>query len=154
ITIRDQWVERLVQHFLPEGEPHPTWVSTELKNPAFLTVATYQAVHSLCSGEVESEAPSKSETEEPDFDRANHEGNGNGGSKSAETFPEVLSQAGFKTLVVDEAHHLRSEWWKTLTFVANHLDHPVIVALTATPPYDVSPFEWQRYEDLCGPVDA
>src|SRR5262249_37670764 len=29
-----------------------------------------------------------------------------------------------------------------------------IVALTATPPYDVSPFEWQRYEELCGPVDT
>jgi hypothetical protein len=26
--------------------------------------------------------------------------------------------------------------------------------LTATPPYDVSPFEWQRYEELCGAVDA
>jgi superfamily II DNA or RNA helicase len=41
-----------------------------------------------------------------------------------------------------------------LTFVADHLDRPTIVALTATPPYDVTPFEWQRYEELCGPVDA
>ena len=33
-------------------------------------------------------------------------------------------------------------------------DFSTIVALTATPPYDVSPFEWQPYEELCGPVDA
>jgi len=38
--------------------------------------------------------------------------------------------------------------------VTEQLDKPTIVALTATPPYDVSPFEWQRYEELCGPVDA
>src|SRR5437773_6316823 len=68
--------------------------------------------------------------------------------------PEILKFAAFRTLVVDEAHHLRSEWWKTLTFVADSLDQPTIVALTATPPYDVSPFEWQRYEELCGAVDA
>ena len=42
----------------------------------------------------------------------------------------------------------------TLTFVAEHLNKPTIVALTTTPPYDVSPFEWQRYEELCGVVDA
>ena len=38
--------------------------------------------------------------------------------------------------------------------MAAQLDKPTIIALTATPPYDVSPFEWQRYEELCGPVDA
>ncbi len=38
--------------------------------------------------------------------------------------------------------------------MTEQLDKPTIVALTATPPYDVSPFEWQRYEELCGPVDA
>ena len=30
----------------------------------------------------------------------------------------------------------------------------VIVSLTATPPYDVPLAEWQRYESLCGPIDA
>src|SRR5205807_8194665 len=76
------------------------------------------------------------------------------GNHTSREFPNALALAGFRTLVVDEAHHLRSEWWKTLTFVADSLDQPTIVALTATPPYDVSPFEWQRYEELCGPVDA
>jgi superfamily II DNA or RNA helicase len=56
-------------------------------------------------------------------------------------------------LVVDEAHHLRADWWRTLTRAAETFD-PTIVALTATPPYDVAPFEWQRYQELCGAVDA
>ena len=38
--------------------------------------------------------------------------------------------------------------------VKKHLDGCVVVALTATPPLDVAPSEWQRYIDLCGPVDA
>src|SRR5947208_12623647 len=42
ITIRDQWVDRLVELFLPAGNGRPAWDSTELRSPAFLTVATYQ----------------------------------------------------------------------------------------------------------------
>jgi hypothetical protein len=53
ITIRDQWVDRLVDLFLPPGSGRPAWVSTELRSPAFLTVATYQALHAVCSGEPE-----------------------------------------------------------------------------------------------------
>jgi len=56
ITIRDQWVDRLVDLFLPPGSGRPAWVSTELRSPAFLTVATYQALHALCSGEPEEQA--------------------------------------------------------------------------------------------------
>src|SRR6266481_6492458 len=44
ITIRNQWADRLVDHFLPAGEPRPSWVSVDLKNPALLTIATYQAL--------------------------------------------------------------------------------------------------------------
>src|SRR5580704_11746324 len=36
ITIRDQWVDRLVDLFLPPGLGKPECVSTELKKPAFL----------------------------------------------------------------------------------------------------------------------
>lgn len=28
-----------------------------------------------------------------------------------------------------------------------------MIALTATPPYDSTPLEWERYSRLCGPVD-
>ena len=53
ITIRDQWVDRLVDLFLSPGSGRPSWVSTELRNPAFLTIATYQALHAVCSNEPE-----------------------------------------------------------------------------------------------------
>lgn len=64
-----------------------------------------------------------------------------------------LKAQNVKTIVVDEAHHLKNEWWQTLTRVKDRLN-PVIVGLTATPPYDVSALEWQRYIALNGPVDA
>jgi len=152
ITIRDQWAERLRQHFLPEGSPQPGCVSTNIRQPAFLTIATYQALHSLCSGGAEP-LEDKSDEEENGTAVAMANGNGSGSDRPVAQvkFPECL--VGFKTLVVDEAHHLKAEWWRTLTFVADHLK-PTVVALTATPPYDVSPAEWQRYEELCGPIDA
>src|SRR5690606_15159603 len=50
-------------------------------------------------------------------------------------------------------HHLKNEWWHTLNKVKEKLD-PVIVGLTATPPYDVTATEWQRYINLNGPVDT
>src|SRR5712692_2488518 len=156
ITIRNQWVDRLVDHFLPPGQSCPSWVSTDLKHPALLTVATYQALHALCSGELDKESEQISDEDDRDHSlENNHEhANENGRSETVIQLPEILTKAGLRTLVLDEAHHLRTEWWKTLTFVAGRLADPTIVALTATPPYDVSPFEWQRYQELCGPVDA
>jgi hypothetical protein len=154
ITIRDQWIERLNEHFLPPGLANPDWVSRDVRRPALLTVSTYQALHALCSGEIEkSEEPLSEEENGSPADQPNGNGNGNGNGHHGAAIQLPESLTAFKTLVVDEAHHLRAEWWKTLTFVADHLK-PTIVALTATPPYDVSPYEWQRYEDLCGPVDA
>lgn len=154
ITIRDQWADRLVQHFLPKGEDRPHWMSTNLRRPSQLTIATYQALHSLCIGAVDSEPEQIAEEESNNHLHENVSKEAASQTGSADRLPEILLTAGFRTLVVDEAHHLRAEWWKTLTFVAEKLANPTIIALTATPPYDVSPFEWQRYEELCGPVDT
>lgn len=66
---------------------------------------------------------------------------------------ERLKSAGIRTLIVDEAHHLRRAWWEALQDVTETLEMQ-IVALTATPPYDVASAEWRRYESFCGPVDA
>ncbi|MGB3798525.1 MAG: DEAD/DEAH box helicase family protein [Lewinella sp.] len=57
-----------------------------------------------------------------------------------------------ETLVVDECHHLRREWWRVLDAVAERYT-PELVALTATPPYDVSGIEWRRYHSFCGEID-
>src|SRR5215472_3216153 len=156
ITIRDQWVERLVDLFLPPGNGKPSSVSKELRNPASLTVATYQALHAVYSGEPE-EPPTNSDEDgvsKNHFERQANSEDANHILQGRMPIPGFLAKANFKTLVLDEAHHLRTEWWKTLTSLAEQLEKPTIVALTATPPYDVSPFEWQRYEELCGPVDA
>lgn len=57
-----------------------------------------------------------------------------------------------EVLVVDECHHLRNEWWRVLDeLVSAH--QPDLVALTATPPYDVSGVEWRRYHEFCGEID-
>lgn len=66
---------------------------------------------------------------------------------------DTLNASGPITLVLDEAHHLRREWWKCLIELANRLQDVRIVSLTATPPYDASFAEWSRYEELCGPID-
>ncbi|MEM9931445.1 MAG: DEAD/DEAH box helicase family protein, partial [Bacteroidota bacterium] len=55
-------------------------------------------------------------------------------------------------LVVDECHHLRNEWWKVLDAITDTFK-PELVALTATPPYDVSGIEWRRYHEFCGEID-
>lgn len=66
---------------------------------------------------------------------------------------EKLNAHGPLTLVLDEAHHLRREWWKCLNELARRLEDVRLVSLTATPPYDASFAEWSRYEELCGPID-
>ena len=71
------------------------------------------------------------------------------------TNPQIitqLQQAGIGTLIVDECHHLQKEWWKPLINLKKELN-PLLIALTATPPYDVSNFEWARYHELCGDID-
>lgn len=150
ITIRNQWAERLVQYFIPETSAPVNWLSTDIRRPELLTIATYQALHAICSGDGETEDDTSTELEN-DPPKQIISDTQMGGPPGPINLPQYLSE--FRTLVVDEAHHLQAEWWKTLTLVVGHLN-PTIVALTATPPYDVSPFEWQRYEELCGPVDG
>jgi hypothetical protein len=77
ITIRDQWVDHPVDRFLPPGSGRPAWLSTELRSPAFLTVATYQALHALCSGEPEEqeepiEAEENGDSKNHFFERPNN----------------------------------------------------------------------------------
>ena len=124
-TIRDQWPARLVPLFLAEP-PGPGDVSCELEAPSAMTTSTYQALHALWAEE--------------------------DGSRFA-TLLAALHAAGPVTLVLDEAHHLRREWWKALQALVDGLPEAHLVALTATPPYDAPLAEWARYEAMCGPID-
>jgi superfamily II DNA or RNA helicase len=154
IAIRDQWVERLIGMFSDRGREVPDWISRDIRRPRFLTVSTYQGLHSVYTGQAEAKAAEEDEDEKkerPAKDKS---------EKASSRFPgkspllKELKQLGVRTLVLDEAHHLRNEWWRCLIDVKKHLGDPTIVALTATAPFDVSPFEWDRYVDLCGPIDT
>lgn len=135
ITIRDQWIDRFAAHFQSHGAANPRgWCSTSLHNPAFLTVITYQALYSAYTQALDEET----------------------GEDFADL--DILDAVrDIGTVCLDEAHHLRSQWHRALTAFMDQLGRRKAVlntiALTATPPYDSTPSEWQRYEQLCGPID-
>ncbi len=149
LAIRDQWIDRLVSQFCKDNSGKPDWVSQDIRNPAFLTVSTYQGLHSAFTGEWEKET----EDDDNENDIENSDQKHNSRAKGKELLKR-LKDKKIKTIVLDEAHHLRNEWWQCLIDIKTHLDEPTVVALTATPPLDVSPFEWDRYIELCGPVDS
>lgn len=141
VAIRDQWVDRLVGMFSDPGPGMPDWISRDIRDPRFLTVSTYQGLHSAYGNEA------KKESSRTDKDKTSPR-------PSKDALLNELQRVGVQTLVLDEAHHLRNEWWRCLVDLKKRLDNPTVVALTATAPFDVSPLEWDRYIDLCGPVDA
>ena len=124
-TVRDQWLARLVPLFIDRAPAEPD-VSRDLDRPARLTVATYQALHARAA-------------------------RGDGSELAA--FAAQLCALGRPTLVLDEAHHLRREWWAALQDLLSAVPDAQIIALTATPPYDAPLAEWVRYEAMCGPID-
>ena len=134
LAIRNQWIQRFCDLFL-NVQIKPKWISRDIKNPLFLTVVTYQSLHAAFNSEegikesISDIKPSESEV------------------------ISKLKNIGVRTIVVDEAHHLKNAWWESLIKVKDILT-PTIVGLTAPPPYDVSYQEWERYLDLNGPVDA
>jgi superfamily II DNA or RNA helicase len=146
VSIRNQWIHRFTEMFL-QMEKAPEWISRDIRNPKLLTVVTYQALHAACSGDDEDDEENGEEEEEEVGE------NGKVSSSRTQELLDSLKAQNIGTLVVDEAHHLKNAWWKSLMKVKNELD-PTVVGLTATPPYDVSFTEWQRYIELNGPVDA
>lgn len=145
IAIRNQWIERFCELFL-QTNITPKWISIDIRNPKFITAVTYQGLHSACNNLNKEEKG----IEDNEFEEIKSETYIN---LDLEKIVSELKAKEIKTIVVDEAHHLKNEWWKTLTKVKEALD-PNIVGLTATPPYDVNPNEWQRYIELNGPVDS
>ncbi len=149
ITIRQQWLERIVDGFLIEGNNPVDFLSNNLKKMKPITAITYQALYSAMRnghdklGEDENDQDSFeegiSEAEDIDF-RDFH-------------ILDEIKVAGIKTICLDEAHHLRSEWWKALEEFMKELNDITVISLTATPPYDSTPNQWKRYIDLCGPID-
>ena len=151
IAIRDQWVDRLLQMFLPELDGvMPQWISLDAKKPEFLTVSTYQGLYHAFSDH-------KSRIIDE-----NNENEGNFGDDDisildvapSNSLVKKFKDLNIELLVLDEAHHLRSNWWRALTKIIKSLENVKTLSLTATPPYDVNPGEWSKYSELCGPVDS
>ncbi len=127
VTVRQQWGERFAELFLPEGERIEDYVSDSLSRPAPICSITYQALHAASRPD-ESGAPQ---------------------------WKRLIRAMEIGTICLDEAHHLRSEWQKSLEALLDELGGRVtVIALTATPPYDSTPAEWERYRRVCGEIDA
>lgn len=135
ITIREQWLSRMREGFGAEDDI----LSNNIKEPKMVTAITYQALHSCIK---------RLKTVEED-----EEGNREENDYSGFDFYQTIQDAGISTLCLDEAHHLRSEWQKALEEVVESLQDVTIISLTATPPYDSTPAQWERYISLCGPID-
>lgn len=146
LAIRNQWIQRFCELFL-QTTVTPEWISRDIRNPKFLTVVTYQGLHAACSNQkITEEELQEAEEEETEIVEKNSHIN-------LENIAKGLQSQNIKTIVVDEAHHLKNEWWQTLSRIKDKLD-PIVVGLTATPPYDVTAAEWQRYITLNGSVDT
>jgi superfamily II DNA or RNA helicase len=150
LAIRNQWVQRFCELFL-QVDQEPEWISRDINKPKLLTVSTYQGLYAACNnlknGEEDPEEPVKENRQKKTI-RPGLKTKG-----GAKEIIKLLLEENIGTIVMDEAHHLKNAWWKSIIKIKKAIE-PVIVGLTATPPYDVSHLEWQRYIELNGPVDA
>lgn len=135
ITIREQWLSRVREGF---GAPEEL-LSNDIRDPAAITAITYQALHSCLKRQKSVEEDEDGSREELDYTRFD--------------LYAALDGVGVRTFCLDEAHHLRSEWQKALEEVVKAYEGCTIISLTATPPYDSTPQQWERYISLCGPID-
>ena len=164
VTIRQQWGERFEERFLPEVEELSAYVSFDLKDTRLITSVTYQALHAAMHHLINEESLDIADDEDSPA-AASPSDKVSAPDKTLDKDVEIedfkgfdlvaaMKQAGVKVLCLDEAHHLRSEWHRALTaFIKEMKGSITIISLTATPPYDSTPAEWKRYEDLCGPID-
>lgn len=143
VTIRQQWVDRIIQAFLSDESQAEQLISQDLKHPKLITVATYQALHSAMNQVV-----GQSQAEDTD-DQAEIETFDFKGFDIFTTFKAI----SLGTLCLDECHHLRNEWWKSLEAFRQAFPDLKMISLTATPPYEGDPALWDRYIRMCGEID-
>ena len=143
VTIRQQWVDRIKEAFLNDASQADQLISQDLKQPKIITVATYQALHSAMN---QLEGDALSEDTDDTADQEHYEFKDFDLNK---TFRELA----LGTLCLDECHHLRNEWWKSLESFRKSFPNLNMVSLTATPPYEGEPALWERYITMCGEID-
>ena len=143
VTIRQQWVDRIKQAFLSDANQAEQLISQDLKRPKMITVATYQALHSSMNqvvgdGLIEDtdDTAQQEHFNFQDFD-----------------IRKTFGALDLGTLCLDECHHLRNEWWKSLEIFRKSFPKIKMISLTATPPYEGEPALWERYISMCGEID-
>ncbi|MFG6685416.1 DEAD/DEAH box helicase family protein [Mariniflexile sp. HNIBRBA6329] len=97
--------------------------SFDINNPKGVTFCTYQSLHSF-------------------FKKFENKAD----------YYAFFERENIEAIVLDEAHHLKNEWWKCLIEL-KQINSLTIVALTATPPYDSDALEVSKYFNLCGEID-
>ena len=146
VTIKNQWIDRFVKLFMPEGTKKPEWVSDNVYKLSYFNSITYQGLHYAYKRKIQRNLQeTDDEIEEEKFDT----------EIDIDTYDLIaeIKKNKISTIILDEAHHLKSEWWQSLTKVIESLTDVMIVSLTATPPYDVDHNEWKKYTELCGNID-
>lgn len=143
VTIRQQWVDRIKQAFLSNANQAEQLISQDLKRPKMITVATYQALHSAMNQVVgdgliddTDDTAQQEHFNFQDFD-----------------IRKTFEDKDLGTLCLDECHHLRNEWWKSLEIFRKSFPKIKMISLTATPPYEGEPALWERYISMCGEID-
>lgn len=127
-TIRNQWGSRFADSFVG-GSGH---VSYDIRYPSNITSITYQALYSAMRQKCDEE---------------------DGSDYSSVDLLAIIKENDIRTICLDEAHHLQNEWQKALEAFLKSVEGIKIIALTATPPYDATPNEWERYIAVCGEID-
>ena len=123
VTIREQWGNRFETGFLPDDRELSDYYSSDIHHVKRLTSITYQALHAAY-------------TEKSDIDLF-----------------AMIRNGGIGTLCLDEAHHLRREWQKALDAVLKEFPSLTVISLTATPPYESTAAEWEKYCNVSGVID-
>lgn len=143
VTIRQQWVDRIKEAFLNDSSQADQLISQDLKQPKIITVATYQALHSAMN---QLEGDALSEDTDDTADQEHYE-------FKCFDLKKIFKALALGTLCLDECHHLRNEWWKSLEIFRKSFPNLNMVSLTATPPYEGEPALWERYISMCGVID-
>lgn len=159
IVIREQWLARIEDAFLIEGMDADTILSPDIRKPAAITAITYQALHSAMT-----RYAGKTELDTEDTDEISGiSGTSDGADSDTDDdrfvdysdfdLIQMIRETGITTICLDECHHLKNEWWKALEDFMGQLENVTVISLTATPPYDSTPAQWERYMNMCGSID-
>ena len=131
-AIRRQWGDRLRDLFLDDPRDFGSLFSEDLHRLRTVNSITYQALYSAVE-----KIPAEGTEDFSDVDLI-----------------VQMRERGIRTVCLDEAHHLRNEWYRALEAFLRALDRDVtVISLTATPPYDADGPEWRRYRAICGEID-